>query len=81
MLLIAITLILLKLGVLLCCGRAFFLIVGTDRVFGLVVALRWASCLSACCSNSAAIAIVPSVLLAPIRLNVMGTSDAVLPWH
>jgi hypothetical protein len=79
-LLIAITLILLKLGfLLLLVAGPFFLIVGTHPGFGRVVALRWAELLIGVLLKSAAIAIVLSVLLYAYSL-IMGTSDAVLPW-
>ena len=79
-LLIAITLILLKLGfLLLLVAGPFFLIVGTHPGFGRVVALRWGELLIGVLLKSAAIAIVLSVLLYAYSL-IMGTSDAVLPW-
>ena len=79
-LLIAITLILLKLGfLLLLVAGPFFLIVGTHPGFGRVIALRWGELLIGVLLKSAAIAIVLSVLLYAYSL-IMGTSDAVLPW-
>src|SRR5690349_2304406 len=79
-LLIAITLILLKLGfLLLLVAGPFFLIIGTHPGFGRVIALRWGELLIGVLLKSAAIAIVLSVLLYAYSL-IMGTSDAVLPW-
>jgi len=79
-LLIAITLILLKLGfLLLLVAGPFFLIVGTHPGFGRVVALRWGELLIGVLLKQGAIAIVLSVLLYAYSL-IMGTSDAVLPW-
>src|SRR5262249_37746957 len=58
-LLIAITLILLKLGfLLLLVAGPFFLIVGTHPGFGRVIALRWGELLIGVLLKSAAIAIV-----------------------
>jgi hypothetical protein len=79
-LLIAITLILLKLGfLLLLVAGPFFLIIGTHPGFGRVIALRWSELLIGVLLKQAAIAIVLSVLLYAYSL-IMGTSDAVLPW-
>jgi hypothetical protein len=79
-LLIAITLILLKLGfLLLLVAGPFFLIVGTHPGFGRVIALRWGELLIGVLLKQAAIAIVLSVLLYAYSL-IMGTSDTVLPW-
>ena len=79
-LLIAITLILLKLGfLLLLVAGPFFLIIGTHPGFGRVIALRWGELLIGVLLKQAAIAIVLSVLLYAYSL-IMGTSDAVLPW-
>jgi uncharacterized membrane protein YgcG len=79
-LLIAITLILLKLGfLLLLVAGPFFLIVGTHPGFGRVVALRWGELLIGVLLKQGAIAIVLSVLLYAYSL-IMGTSDLVLPW-
>jgi hypothetical protein len=79
-LLIAITLILLKLGfLLLLVAGPFFLIVGTHPGFGRVVALRWGELLIGVLLKMAAIAVVLSVLLYAYSL-IMGTSDQVLPW-
>ena len=77
-LLIAITLILLRLGFLLLVAGPFFLIVGTHPGFGRVIALRWGELLIGVLLKSAAIAIVLSVLLYAYSL-IMGTSDAVEP--
>jgi hypothetical protein len=79
-LLIAITLIILKLGfLLLLVAGPFFLIVGTHPGFGRVVALRWVEMLVGVLLKEAAVALVLSVLLYAYSL-IMGTSDAVLPW-
>jgi hypothetical protein len=79
-LLIAITLIILKLGfLLLLVAGPFFLIVGTHPGFGRVVALRWAEMLIGVLLKTAAIALVLSVLLYAYSL-IMGASDAALPW-
>ena len=79
-LLIAITLIILKLGfLLLLVAGPFFLIVGTHPGFGRVVALRWFEMLVGVLLKQAAVALVLSILLYAYSL-IMGTSDAVLPW-
>jgi hypothetical protein len=79
-LLIAITLIVLKLGfLLLLVAGPFFLIVGTHPGFGRVVATRWGELLIGVLLKQAAVALVLSVLLYAYSL-IMGTSDAVLPW-
>ena len=79
-LLIAITLIILKLGfLLLLVAGPFFLIVGTHPGFGRVVALRWVEMLIGVLLKEAAVALVLSVLLYTYSL-IMGTSDAALPW-
>ena len=79
-LLIAITLIILKLGfLLLLVVGPFFLIVGTHPGFGRVVALRWVEMLIGVLLKEAAIALVLSVLLYAYSL-IMGTSDTALPW-
>jgi TrbL/VirB6 plasmid conjugal transfer protein len=79
-LLIAITLIVLKLGfLLLLVAGPFFLIVGTHPGFGRVIALRWAELLIGVLLKTAAVALVLSVLLYAYSL-IMGTSDAALPW-
>jgi len=79
-LLIAITLIVLKLSfLLLLVAGPFFLIVGTHPGFGRVVALRWAEMLIGVLLKTAAIALVLSLLLYAYSL-IMGASDAALPW-
>jgi hypothetical protein len=79
-LLIAITLIILKLGfLLLLVAGPFFLIIGTHPGFGRIIALRWAEMLIGVLLKTAAIALVLSVLLYAYSL-IMGASDAVLPW-
>jgi hypothetical protein len=79
-LLIAITLIVLKLGfLLLLVAGPFFLIVGTHPGFGRVIAVRWGELLVGVLLKQAAVALVLCVLLYAYSL-IMGTSDAVLPW-
>jgi len=79
-LLIAITLIILKLSfLLLLVAGPFFLIIGTHPGFGRVVALRWAEMLIGVLLKTAAIALVLSILLYAYSL-IMGASDAALPW-
>jgi hypothetical protein len=79
-LLIALTLIVLKLGfLLLLVAGPFFLIIGTHPGFGRIVAIRWFEMLVGILMKQVAIAIVLSVLLYCYSL-IMGTSDAVLPW-
>ncbi len=79
-LLIAITLIILKLGfLLLLVAGPFFLIVGMHPGFGRVVALRWVEMLVGVLLKQAAVALVLSILLYAYSL-IMGASDAVLPW-
>ena len=79
-LLIALTLIVLKLGfLLLLVAGPFFLIVGTHPGFGRVIAIRWFEMLVGVLMKQVAIAIVLSVLLYCYSL-IMGTSDAILPW-
>jgi hypothetical protein len=79
-LLIAITLIILKLGfLLLLVAGPFFLIIGTHPGFGRIIALRWVEMLIGVLLKTAAIALVLSVLLYAYSL-IMGASDAVLPW-
>jgi hypothetical protein len=79
-LLIAITLIVLKLGfLLLLVVGPFFLVIGTHPGFGRVIALRWAELLIGVLLKQAAVALVLSVLLYAYSL-IMGASDAVLPW-
>jgi TrbL/VirB6 plasmid conjugal transfer protein len=79
-LLIALTLIVLKLGfLLLLVAGPFFLIVGTHPGFGRIIAIRWFEMLVGVLMKQIAIAIVLSVLLYCYSL-IMGTADAVLPW-
>jgi len=79
-LLIALTLIVLKLGfLLLLVAGPFFLIIGTHPGFGRVIAIRWFEMLVGVLMKQVAIAIVLSVLLYCYSL-IMGTSAAVLPW-
>jgi hypothetical protein len=79
-LLIALTLIVLKLGfLLLLVAGPFFLIIGTHPGFGRVVAIRWFEMLAGVLLKQVAIAIVLSVLLYCYSL-IMGTPDQVLPW-
>jgi hypothetical protein len=79
-LLIALTLIVLKLGfLLLLVAGPFFLIIGTHPGFGRVIAIRWFEMLVGVLMKQAAVAIVLSVLLYCYSL-IMGTADAVLPW-
>jgi len=79
-LLIALTLIVLKLGfLLLLIAGPFFLIIGTHPGFGRVIAIRWFEMLVGVLMKQVAIAIVLSVLLYSYSL-IMGTPDTVLPW-
>ena len=79
-LLIALTLIVLKLGfLLLLVAGPFFLIVGIHPGFGRVIAIRWFEMLVGVLMKQVAIAIVLSVLLYCYSL-IMGTADTVLPW-
>jgi hypothetical protein len=79
-LLIAVTLILLKLSfLLLLIVGPFFLLIGVHPGFGRVVALRWVEMLIGVLLKQGAVALVLSVLLYCYAL-IMGTSDAVLPW-
>jgi len=79
-LLIALTLIVLKLGfLLLLVAGPFFLIIGTHPGFGRIIAIRWFEMLVGVLMKQVAIAIVLSVLLYCYAL-IMGTSDQVLPW-
>ena len=79
-LLIALTLIVLKLGfLLLLVAGPFFLIIGTHPGFGRVIAIRWFEMLVGVLLKQVAIAIVLSVLLYCYSL-IMGTSDTALPW-
>src|SRR6516165_1621445 len=79
-LLIALTLIVLKLGfLLLLVAGPFFLLIGTHPGFGRVVAMRWFELLVGVLLKQGAVALVLSVLLYAYSL-IMGTSDAALPW-
>jgi hypothetical protein len=79
-LLIAVTLIMLKLSfLLLLIVGPFFLLIGVHPGFGRVVALRWVEMLIGVLLKQAAVALVLSLLLYCYAL-IMGTSDAVLPW-
>jgi hypothetical protein len=79
-LLIAVTLIVLKLGfLLLLIVGPFFLLVGTHPGAGRIIALRWLEMLAGVLLKQAAIALVLSLLLYAYSL-IMGTSEAVLPW-
>jgi len=79
-LLIAVTLILLKLGfLLLLVVGPFFLLIGTHPGFGRVVAIRWFELLVGVLLKMAAVSLVLSILLYSYTL-IMGTSDAALPW-
>ena len=79
-LLIALTLIVLKLGfLLLLVAGPFFLIIGTHPGFGRIIAIRWFEMLVGVLIKQVAIAIVLSVLLYCYSL-IMGTADAALPW-
>ena len=79
-LLIALTLIVLKLGfLLLLVAGPFFLIIGIHPGFGRIIAIRWFEMLAGVLLKQVAIAIVLSVLLYCYSL-IMGTADSVLPW-
>ncbi len=79
-LLIALTLIVLKLGfLLLLVAGPFFLIIGTHPGFGRIIAIRWFEMLVGVLMKQVAIAMVLSVLLYCYSL-IMGTADTVLPW-
>jgi len=79
-LLIALTLIILKLGfLLLLIAGPFFLIIGTHPGFGRVIAIRWFEMLVGVLMKQVAVALALSVLLYAYSL-IMGTTDAVLPW-
>jgi hypothetical protein len=79
-LLIALTLIVLKLGfLLLLVAGPFFLIIGTHPGFGRIIAIRWFEMLVGVLMKQVAVAIVLSVLLYCYSL-IMGTSDTTLPW-
>jgi hypothetical protein len=79
-LLIALTLIMLKLGfLLLLVAGPFFLIVGIHPGFGRVVAIRWFEMLVGVLLKQAAVALTLSVLLYCYTL-IMSTTDQALPW-
>jgi TrbL/VirB6 plasmid conjugal transfer protein len=79
-LLVALTLIVLKLGfLLLLVAGPFFLIIGTHPGFGRIIAIRWFEMLVGVLMKQVAIAITLSVLLYCYSL-IMGTADSVLPW-
>ena len=79
-LLIALTLIILKLGfLLLLVAGPFFLIIGIHPGFGRVVAMRWFELLVGVLMKQVAIALTLSVLLYCYSL-IMGQTDQVLPW-
>jgi uncharacterized membrane protein YgcG len=79
-LLIALTLIVLKLGfLLLLVAGPFFLIIGVHPGFGRVIAIRWFELLVGVLMKQAAIALVLSVLLYCYSL-IMSTTDVALPW-
>jgi hypothetical protein len=79
-LLVALTLIVLKLGfLLLLVAGPFFLIIGIHPGFGRVVAIRWFEMLVGVLMKQVAIALTLSVLLYCYSL-IMGTSDQELPW-
>jgi TrbL/VirB6 plasmid conjugal transfer protein len=79
-LLIALTLIILKLGfLLLLVAGPFFLIVGVHPGFGRVIAIRWFEMLVGVLLKQVAVALVLSILLYCYSL-IMGTPDQELPW-
>jgi hypothetical protein len=79
-LLIALTLIMLKLGfLLLLVAGPFFLIIGIHPGFGRVVAIRWFEMLVGVLLKQVAVALTLSILLYCYSL-IMGTSDQELPW-
>jgi hypothetical protein len=79
-LLIALTLIILKLGfLLLLVAGPFFLIVGIHPGFGRVIAIRWFEMLVGVLMKQVAVALTLSVLLYCYTL-IMGTTDQTLPW-
>jgi hypothetical protein len=79
-LLIALTLIMLKLGfLLLLVAGPFFLIIGIHPGFGRVIAVRWFEMLVGVLMKQVAVALTLSVLLYCYSL-IMGTSDTALPW-
>jgi hypothetical protein len=79
-LLIALTLIILKLGfLLLLVAGPFFLIIGIHPGFGRVIATRWFELIVGVLMKQVAVALTLSVLLYCYSL-IMGTTDQVLPW-
>jgi hypothetical protein len=79
-LLIALTLIMLKLGfLLLLVAGPFFLIIGIHPGFGRVVAVRWFEMLVGVLLKQIAVALTLSVLLYCYSL-IMSTTDQALPW-
>ena len=79
-LLIALTLIMLKLGfLLLLVAGPFFLIIGIHPGFGRVIAIRWFEMLVGVLLKQIAVALTLSVLLYCYSL-IMGTTDQALPW-
>jgi uncharacterized membrane protein YgcG len=79
-LLIALTLIVLKLGfLLLLVAGPFFLIVGIHPGFGRVIAIRWFEMLAGVLMKQIAVALVLSVLLYCYSL-IMSTPDTALSW-
>jgi hypothetical protein len=79
-LLIALTLIMLKLGfLLLLVAGPFFLIIGVHPGFGRVVAIRWFEMLVGVLLKQVAVALTLSILLYCYSL-IMSTSDTALPW-
>jgi hypothetical protein len=79
-LLIALTLIMLKLGfLLLLVAGPVFLIIGIHPGFGRVIAIRWFELLVGVLMKQVAVALTLSVLLYCYTL-IMGTTDQVLPW-
>jgi TrbL/VirB6 plasmid conjugal transfer protein len=79
-LLIALTLIMLKLGfLLLLVAGPFFLIIGIHPGFGRVIAVRWFEMLVGVLLKQIAVALTLSVLLYCYSL-IMGTTDQALPW-
>ena len=79
-LLIALTLIMLKLGfLLLLVAGPFFLIIGIHPGFGRVIAMRWFEMLVGVLLKQVAVALTLSILLYCYSL-IMETSDQALPW-
>ncbi len=79
-LLIALTLIMLKLGfLLLLVAGPVFLIIGIHPGFGRVIAIRWFELLVGVLMKQVAVALTLSVLLYCYSL-IMSQTDQVLPW-